>query len=71
MQEIIQGISLYSYLYLKLAKGQCFSSYYFLCFFLYKIGEQEGRTGSMGAGWGGGLVQIMYTHVIKCKNNTC
>jgi hypothetical protein len=25
----------------------------------------------MGAGWGGGLVQIMYTHVIKCKNNTC
>jgi hypothetical protein len=38
--ETKQGISLYSYLYLKLAKAPCFS-YYLLCFFFYKIGEQE------------------------------
>jgi hypothetical protein len=48
--ETTQGISLYSYLYLKLAKTPCFS-YYLLCFFFYKIGEQEGRTGSA---WKGG-----------------
>jgi hypothetical protein len=54
--------SLYSYLYLKLAKKPCFS------FFFYKIGEQEGRTGS-AMRWvaGGGrrrreVVQIMYTY---------
>jgi hypothetical protein len=39
--ETTQGISLY----LKLAKILCFS-YYLLCFFLYKIREQEGGTGS-------------------------
>jgi hypothetical protein len=38
------GISLYSYLYLKLAKMLCLS-YYFLYFLFNKIGE-EGRTGS-------------------------
>jgi hypothetical protein len=45
--EITQGISLCSYLYLKLAK----TLFLFLSFvfFFYKIGEQEGRTGS---GWG-------------------
>jgi hypothetical protein len=43
--ETTQGISLYSYLYLKLAMTPCFS-YYRLCFFFYKIGEQEGTTGS-------------------------
>jgi hypothetical protein len=43
--ETTQGISLYSYFYLKLAKILCFS-YYLLCFFFYKIGEQEDRTGS-------------------------
>jgi hypothetical protein len=42
--ETTQGISLYSYFYLKLAKTPCF--YNLLCFFFYKIGEQEGRTGS-------------------------
>jgi hypothetical protein len=34
------GISLYSYLYLKLAKMQCLS-YYLLCFLFNKIGEQR------------------------------
>jgi hypothetical protein len=50
--ETTQEISLCSYLYLKLAKMQRFS-YYFLCFFLYKIREQEGRTGSTGVERGG------------------
>jgi hypothetical protein len=39
--ETTQGISFYSYLYLKLAKTPCFS-YYLLCFFFYKIREQKG-----------------------------
>jgi hypothetical protein len=43
--ETTQGISLYNYLYLKLATMPCFY-YYLLCFFFYKIKEQEGRTGS-------------------------
>jgi hypothetical protein len=43
--EITQGISLHSYLYLKLAKMPCFS-YYLLCFFFYKIKEQESGRGS-------------------------
>jgi hypothetical protein len=42
--EAMLGISLYSYLYLKLAKTQCLSYY---CYVFYKIGE-EGRTGSAG-----------------------
>jgi hypothetical protein len=42
--EATQEISLYSYLYLELAKMAYFS--YLLCFFFYKIGEQEGGTGS-------------------------
>jgi hypothetical protein len=39
------GISLYNYLYLKLAK-MLFFPYYLLCFLFNKIGEQDGRTGS-------------------------
>jgi hypothetical protein len=35
--------SLSNYLYLKLAKASCFS-FYPLCFFFYKIEEQEDRT---------------------------
>jgi hypothetical protein len=50
--EAMLGISLYSYLYLKLAKTPCFS-YYLLCFFSNKIGEQEGGTGSAQRQWGG------------------
>jgi hypothetical protein len=40
--EAMLGISLCSYLYLKLAKMLCFS-YYVLCFLLNKIGEEEGE----------------------------
>jgi hypothetical protein len=43
--EAMLGISLYSYLYLKLAKMPCFS-YYVLNFLFNKIGDEEGRTGS-------------------------
>jgi hypothetical protein len=43
--EAMLGISLYSYLYLKLAETLC-PSYYLLCFLFNKIREQEGRTGS-------------------------
>jgi hypothetical protein len=45
MWAAILGISLYSYLYFKLAKMLCLS-YYLLCFLFNKIGEQESRTGS-------------------------
>jgi hypothetical protein len=44
------GVSLYSYLYLKLAKMLCLS-YCLLCFLFNKIGK-EGRTGSAWK-WGG------------------
>jgi hypothetical protein len=63
--ETAQGISLYSYLYLKLAKVPCFLNY-LPCFFLYKIGEHEGRTGSVGMGGEKGEVaQMMYRHGSK------
>jgi hypothetical protein len=58
------GISLYSYLYLKLAKTLCLS-YYLLCFLFNKI--EEGGTGSARKEEGGG--QTMYKHVSKCKND--
>jgi hypothetical protein len=45
--ETTQGNSLCSYLYLKLAKMSCFF-FYPVCFFFYKIGEQEGGTGYAG-----------------------
>jgi hypothetical protein len=50
--EATLGISLYSYLYLKLAKTLCLS-YYILSFLFNKIGEQEGRTFFLEAGGGG------------------
>jgi hypothetical protein len=43
--ETTLGISLYSYIYLELAK-KCYLSYYLLCFLFLKIGEQEDQTGS-------------------------
>jgi hypothetical protein len=45
---------LYGYFYLKLAKSPCFS-YCLLCFFFFKIGEQEGnRFCPKWHWWGGG-----------------
>jgi hypothetical protein len=69
--ETTQRISPYSYPCLKLAKMPCFS-YYLLCFFFNKIGEQEDRTGSAqrrGEGGEGEVAQIMYTQVSTCKND--
>jgi hypothetical protein len=61
--EAMLGISLYSYLYFKLAKILCLS-YYLFCFLFNIIGE-EGRTGSAwkpgmsgGAGEKGGLNNV-------------
>jgi hypothetical protein len=49
--EAMLGISLHSYLYLRLAKMLCFS-YYRLCFLFDKTVEQEGRTGfAWKSGW--------------------
>jgi hypothetical protein len=64
--EAMLGISLYSYLYLKLAKTPCLS-YYPLCFLFNKIGEQEDGTGSAWKRRRGEVAQAMYTHVSKCK----
>jgi hypothetical protein len=64
------GLSLYSYLYLKLAKMPCFS-YYLLLFLLQQNQRTRGQnrfcleTGEVG----GEMAQIMYTHVSKCKND--
>jgi hypothetical protein len=68
--ETTQGISLYSYLHLKVAKSLCFS-FHLIWFFFQKIGEQEGGTGcAWGQGWGGvEVAQIMYTYVSNCKND--
>jgi hypothetical protein len=62
------GISLYSYLYLRLAKTLRFS-YYLLCFLFNKVRKQEGRTGSAQNQGGGEVAQKMYIHVSKCKND--
>jgi hypothetical protein len=64
--DAMLGVSLHSYLYLKLAKTICLS-YYLLCFLFNKIREQEGRTGSASK-WGQGE-STMYKHVSKCKND--
>jgi hypothetical protein len=51
-------------------------SFYVFSFFFYKIGEQESGTGP--AQWRGKVtgkgvrrVKKMYTHICKCKNDTC
>jgi hypothetical protein len=57
--ETTQGNSLCRYLFLKLARRSCFP-FYLLCFFFYKIREQEGRTGSAwGVGDTGGTVEVV------------
>jgi hypothetical protein len=76
-REATLGISLYSYLYLKLSKMLCLS-YYPLCFLFNKI-EEEVRTGMPGSegdeergretGKRGEVAQTMYTHMNKCINN--
>jgi hypothetical protein len=60
--EAMLGTSLYSYLYLKLAKMLCLS--YYLCFLFNKIGE-EGRRGVWGKEEE--VAQTIYIHVSRCK----
>jgi hypothetical protein len=63
----ILGLSLYSYLYLKLEKCCAFLT---ISYVFNKIKEQEGGTGSAGK-WGEGCGEVpqrMYIHVSKCKN---
>jgi hypothetical protein len=70
--EAVLGISLYSYLYLKLAKTICLS-YYLLCFLFNKMREQGGGTGSAWKQSGmvvrGQVAQTMYIHVSKIKKD--
>jgi hypothetical protein len=54
--EATLGISLYSYLYPKLAKMICLS-YYVSCLLFNKIGEQEDGTGSAWKHWVEGVVR--------------
>jgi hypothetical protein len=67
--EAMLGISLFSYLYLKLAKMLCLS-YYLLPFLFNKTIEHKGGTGSAWK-WGGrgGSGLTMYVHVSKCEND--
>jgi hypothetical protein len=65
--ETTQGVSLYSYHHLKLAKMLFFLLLY-MFFFFNKTEEQEGGTGSV-QGVCGGVAQIMCIHVSKCKND--
>jgi hypothetical protein len=53
--EMSQGNSLCSYMYLKQTKLSCFSFHLFF-FFLYKIREQEGRTGGAWHQWKRGVI---------------
>jgi hypothetical protein len=68
--ETILEISLYSYLYLKLAKQYVF----FLLSLMFSL-QQNQRTRWQirfllrSGGWGREVAQTIYTHVSKCKNN--
>jgi hypothetical protein len=50
--EAMLGISLYSYLYLKLAKKLCFS-YYLLCFSSTKLEKKRAEQDLPGSKWWG------------------
>jgi hypothetical protein len=72
--EAMPGISLYSYLHLKLAKTICLS--FLLCFLSTKSEKKRTKQdlpGSRGWRWGLGMgeevAQTMYTHVSKCKDD--
>jgi hypothetical protein len=69
--EAMLGISLCTYLYLKLAKMLCLS-YYLLCFLFNKIvekGEQvlpgSDVAGGEGGEQGGEMAQTIYAHINK------
>jgi hypothetical protein len=67
--EAMLEISLYSYLYFKLAKTLCLS-YYSLCFLFNKIGYKSSQQDMSGRGSvRGEVAQRMYTRVSKYKND--
>jgi hypothetical protein len=64
--ETAQGISLYSYLYLKLPKTPC-SSYYLLCFSSIKPENNRVKQVLPGGGRGGREVGGGPNNVYTCK----
>jgi hypothetical protein len=72
--ETMLGISLYSYLHLKLVKMICLS-YYLLCFLFNRIREQEAEPVPVCVHLPICVhcihfcTQTMYTHVSKCNND--
>jgi hypothetical protein len=60
------GLSIYSYLYLKLAKILCLSYYHW--FSLQQNQRTRGWNRFCLEAWGE-VAQTMYTHVSKCKND--
>jgi hypothetical protein len=65
--EATLGISLYNYLYLKLAKMLAFLLS--LMFSPQQNWRRRGRGFCLERGWGWEVAQTMYMHVNKCKNN--
>jgi hypothetical protein len=64
--EAVLRISLYSYLYLKLAKTLCLF-YYLLCFSSPKSDNKRVEQVLLEVEGGRNTAQSMYTHVSKCK----
>jgi hypothetical protein len=65
--EAMLGISLYSYLYLKLAKTLVFLISY--VFSSRKLENKRVERTAWEWGKGGEVAQTMYAHVSKCKND--
>jgi hypothetical protein len=65
--EAMLGISLYSYLYLKLAKHHTFLIIFYIFFLLQNWRTREWSRFCLEAGWRGEVAQTMYTHISKCK----
>jgi hypothetical protein len=63
--ETTQGISLYSYLHLKLQKYHVF----LIIFYVFSSTKSENKRVEQVLPGGGGWGQIMFKHVSKCKNN--
>jgi hypothetical protein len=68
--EAPEGIFLYSYLYLKLAKHYAFLIISYVFFLTKSENNWLKQVLTRSGGWRSGEVaQTMYTHVSKCKND--
>jgi hypothetical protein len=65
--EAMLGISLYSYLYLKLARTLSFSLSFMVS--LQQNWRTRGQNTGNGVVGGGEVAQTMYTYVSKCRND--